>query len=381
MAAMQKKGAGMGIGKPTFGTDSEKMERAKVGRTGAGLAVGSKGAFAREDDVADKPKGPKKVIKGNSTFGTDDNTVKAAKPKVITKPGTGIGGGSNPFGTDDMIKPDKPKVGRTGAAMQQGKSTFGTDENAVTEKAAVGRTGAAFAATATFGTENNAAVEKAAVGRTGAALAEGGKTFGMAEDTADLDDAVAEIWDTLDSSPTDDGARMRALGELRGLVLASIDPYQPTPPAVDKSICGMLPALCSMLSSSNEAVAVETDEALREILPLVRLKAGAAKLVAQATTPRASPQLKVYLVGYYAIIIRSWGKVFLKKDADVLKVAVADALQDKDERVKAAGVAAFAELNAAFLPQGNALFIAADSKTKRAMSAAIEDLMARAKIR
>ena len=368
-------------GSSPFGTDDQKLAKKKQGRTGAGLGLGGEGAFATDEapppPTRPKPRAPPRdggAFGTTNTFGTDDNA--AAAPKVRSgRTGTALTQGSATFGTDDNAVREKAATGRTGKGMEKGRAFAVEGEY---ERVATGRTGKGMEKGRAFAVEGEH--EKAATGgRTGQAM-ERGHAFAVDEEAdGAFEAAAAALCATVSSPSAKELERMEALGELRDLVVArGLGPSAAPPPFLDKALTAILPACFDMLGSGGVGVAVGTDMCLRDLLRLVRLRQGVAKIYAAHAAAQSGPtpahealnqHKRAMLVGYYGVVLGAWGSQTLKKDADTLKRGVEEAIKDKCEPVKVAGALAFAELNAVFLPQGNLIFVNSDSRTKKVLLA------------
>jgi hypothetical protein len=79
-------------------------------------------------------------------------------------------------------------------------------------------------------------------------------------------------------------------------------------------------------------------------------------------------------VEHLGIILATWGRAFLKKDADLIGKMLEKILKDQSAEVRSAARRTFAEFNALFPTQAKDVFNHLDGRTKSAVKDALVEL-------
>ena len=136
----------------------------------------------------------------------------------------------------------------------------------------------------------------------------------------------------------------------------------------------LLPAISLTLNSGVRVISNHMNTAMKELLPLVRIKKGCAWICREANSTKSS-QLREILVSYIPLMLDYWGKVYLKKEADVLKDTLGRALKDASSGVRASARAAFVPFNRLFPELANRIYDQQDGRTQSALTDAVKQAL------
>lgn len=136
----------------------------------------------------------------------------------------------------------------------------------------------------------------------------------------------------------------------------------------------MLPAISLTLNSGVRVISNHMNSAMKELLPLVRIKKGCAWICREANSTKSS-QLREILVSYIPIMLDYWGKTTLKKEAGVLKDTLGRALKDASSGVRASARAAFVPFNRLFPELANRIYDQQDGRTQSALTDAVKQAL------
>ena len=132
----------------------------------------------------------------------------------------------------------------------------------------------------------------------------------------------------------------------------------------------LLPSIFQTLNSGNNIIFGHIDESMRKVLPKARIKKGVPTFLKQIESTRSN-RLKRVLVEYMGIILATWGRAFLKKDAEIIGKMLEKMLKDQSAEVRSAARGTFAEFNALFPTQAKEVFSHLDGRIRSAVKEAL----------